>query len=104
MLLRMGDDENKNWAEIREAWTKMTGGEVGKSTLCNRYLRIKANFVVISAEDVSSICLVLVLSIKKKKDVVLTQILKHRRIEFHKLRRALKRSLKWRNGTALPKR
>lgn len=51
MLLRM-KDEGKVWAEIREAWEKMTGEKVGKSTLSSRYARIKANFTVLSKDDV----------------------------------------------------
>ncbi|OJD18313.1 hypothetical protein AJ78_01626 [Emergomyces pasteurianus Ep9510] len=51
MLLRMKDDENKPWAEIRQAWEVMTGEKVGGSTLSGRYGRIKANFVVFTPED-----------------------------------------------------
>ncbi|OAX77441.1 hypothetical protein ACJ72_08260 [Emergomyces africanus] len=51
MLLRMKDDENKSWAEIRQAWEEMTGEKVGGSTLCGRYGRMKANFVVFTPED-----------------------------------------------------
>ncbi|OJD24832.1 hypothetical protein ACJ73_03804 [Blastomyces percursus] len=51
MLLRMKDEENKSWAETREAWEEMTGEKVGGSTLCIRYARIKANFVVFTPED-----------------------------------------------------
>jgi hypothetical protein len=53
MLLRMKDEENKPWAEIKEAWEKMTGEKVGGSTLSGRYGRIKANFVILSEGDVS---------------------------------------------------
>lgn len=52
MLLRMKDEENKSWGEIRQAWEEMTGEKVGGSTLCGRYGRIKANFVVFTPEDV----------------------------------------------------
>ncbi|EEH11707.1 conserved hypothetical protein [Histoplasma capsulatum G186AR] len=51
MLLRMKDEENKSWGEIRQAWEEMTGEKVGGSTLCGRYGRIKANFVVFTPED-----------------------------------------------------
>lgn len=53
MLLRMKDEENKPWSEIKTAWEKATGETVGGSTLSNRYQRIKANFTVFSPEDVS---------------------------------------------------
>lgn len=53
MLLRMKDDENKSWAEIRQAWEEMTGEKVGGSTLCGRYGRIKANLMDFTPEDVS---------------------------------------------------
>lgn len=53
MLLRMKDEENKPWSEIKSAWEKATGETVGGSTLSNRYQRIKANFTVFSPEDVS---------------------------------------------------
>jgi hypothetical protein len=49
----MKDEENKPWAEIKEAWEKMTGEKVGGSTLSGRYGRIKANFVILSEGDVS---------------------------------------------------
>ncbi|EZF28518.1 hypothetical protein H109_04304 [Trichophyton interdigitale MR816] len=51
MLLRMKDEENKPWNEIRSAWEKATGETVGGSTLSNRYQRIKANFTIFSSED-----------------------------------------------------
>ncbi|PGH33683.1 hypothetical protein GX50_03510 [[Emmonsia] crescens] len=51
MLLRMKDDENKSWAEIRQAWEEMTGEKVGGSTLCGRYGRIKANLMDFTPED-----------------------------------------------------
>ncbi|KAL1955244.1 hypothetical protein VTO42DRAFT_8903 [Malbranchea cinnamomea] len=51
MLLRMKDEEGRSWAEIRQAWGKLTGDKVGNSTLSGRYARIKANFVVISDDD-----------------------------------------------------
>ncbi|EEQ31275.1 conserved hypothetical protein [Microsporum canis CBS 113480] len=44
MMLRMRDEENKPWSEIRAAWEEITGEAVGGSTLSNRYQRIKANF------------------------------------------------------------
>ncbi|PGH14775.1 hypothetical protein AJ80_05819 [Polytolypa hystricis UAMH7299] len=51
MLLHMKDNENKPWAEIRQAWESMTGEKVGGSTLSGRYARIKANFVTFATED-----------------------------------------------------
>ncbi|KAM5478965.1 hypothetical protein McanCB56680_005855 [Microsporum canis] len=51
MMLRMRDEENKPWSEIRAAWEEITGEAVGGSTLSNRYQRIKANFTVFSAQD-----------------------------------------------------
>ncbi|KLJ11352.1 hypothetical protein EMPG_13375 [Blastomyces silverae] len=51
MLLRMKGEENKSWAEIRQAWEDVTGEKVGGSTLSTRYIRIKANFVVFTPED-----------------------------------------------------
>lgn len=53
MLLRMKDEENKSWADIRKAWMDMTGDEVANSTLSGRYARIKANFMTFPEEDVS---------------------------------------------------
>ena len=53
MLLRMKDEENKSWADIRKAWEDLTGDKVGNSTLSGRYARIKANFVTFHDEDVS---------------------------------------------------
>ncbi|ODH46593.1 hypothetical protein GX48_07332 [Paracoccidioides brasiliensis] len=51
MLLRMKDEENKPWADIRQAWEEMTCEKVGNSSLSGRYSRIKANFVVFKKED-----------------------------------------------------
>ncbi|PGH00125.1 hypothetical protein AJ79_08308 [Helicocarpus griseus UAMH5409] len=51
MLLRMKDDENKPWTEIRQAWEEITGEKIGGSTLSGRYARIKANFVVFKEDD-----------------------------------------------------
>ncbi|KAM5470333.1 hypothetical protein MferCBS49748_002506 [Microsporum ferrugineum] len=51
MMLRMRDEENKPWSEIRAAWEEITGEAVGGSTLSNRYQRIKANFTVFSTQD-----------------------------------------------------
>ncbi|KAL2375259.1 hypothetical protein BDBG_05727 [Blastomyces gilchristii SLH14081] len=51
MLLRMKDEENRSWAEIRQAWEDITGEKVGGSTLCTRYARIKANFIDFTPED-----------------------------------------------------
>ncbi|DAA75565.1 TPA_exp: Uncharacterized protein A8136_1639 [Trichophyton benhamiae CBS 112371] len=62
MLLRMKDEENKPWSEIKTAWEKATGETVGGSTLSNRYQRIKANFTVFSPEDEAKL-------IQYKKDI-----------------------------------
>jgi hypothetical protein len=59
MMLTM-KDEGKSWGEIREAWQAMTGETVGGSTLAGRYQRIKANFVSVSAEDVSAISILII--------------------------------------------
>jgi hypothetical protein len=52
MILRMRDDEGRNWGDITKAWMTMTGIKVGNSTLRMRYTTMKANFVEISGEDV----------------------------------------------------
>lgn len=54
----MKDKDNKTWEEIREAWSAMTGKQVGASTLPVRYQRLKANFMAFTAEDVSITTLV----------------------------------------------
>ncbi|KAE8354114.1 hypothetical protein BDV28DRAFT_147434 [Aspergillus coremiiformis] len=51
MILRMRDEEGKNWTEINESWMKITGIKVGTSTLRMRYTTMKANFVEISVAD-----------------------------------------------------
>jgi hypothetical protein len=53
MVLRMRDEEGRSWSEITNVWTRMTGIKVEGSTLRKRYTAMKANFVSISAEDVS---------------------------------------------------
>ncbi|TKA81975.1 hypothetical protein B0A49_00470 [Cryomyces minteri] len=50
MLLSMRDT-GKAWDEIKEAWEAATGEKVGRSTLPNRYTRLKANVMVFPAED-----------------------------------------------------
>lgn len=50
MLLKRRD-AGAGWSEIRAEWEKITGDTVGKSTLPNRYNRLKANVSVISEED-----------------------------------------------------
>ncbi|KAK2865229.1 hypothetical protein FQN49_003778 [Arthroderma sp. PD_2] len=62
MLLRMKDEENKPWSEIRAAWEEATGEAVGGSTLSGRYQRIKANFTVFTAEDEATL-------MQAKKDI-----------------------------------
>lgn len=52
MIIQMRDKEGKNWGEINESWTKMTGIKVGTSTLRMRYTTMKANFVEFTGEDV----------------------------------------------------
>ncbi|KAK2745675.1 hypothetical protein FQN57_003571 [Myotisia sp. PD_48] len=51
MLLRMKDEQDRPWAEIRKAWEEKTGEPVGVSTLPCRYLRLKANFTVFTDEE-----------------------------------------------------
>ncbi|KAL1851577.1 hypothetical protein Plec18170_006396 [Paecilomyces lecythidis] len=55
LIIQMRDNEGKSWAEIRETWTAMTGIQVGGSTLSNRYIRLKANFVAWTAEEEASL-------------------------------------------------
>ncbi|KAL2352489.1 hypothetical protein BJ546DRAFT_1064223 [Cryomyces antarcticus] len=50
MLLSMRD-AGKAWDEIKEAWEAATGEKVGRSTLPNRYTRLKANVMVFPVED-----------------------------------------------------
>lgn len=45
-------EDGKSWKEINEKWTELTGEEPGKSTLSNRYVRLKANFMVLKKGDV----------------------------------------------------
>lgn len=56
MLIKM-KEEGKTWAEIREAWKKMTGEETKSSTLPNRYSRLKTNLMTLQSGDVSDILL-----------------------------------------------
>ncbi|KAI5303293.1 hypothetical protein KEM56_007701 [Ascosphaera pollenicola] len=53
MLLRMKDEENATWPEIREAWENMTGTKVGRSTLGIRYTRLKASLAVWDEADIA---------------------------------------------------
>lgn len=53
MILRMRDQENRNWGEITKAYVEYTGTQVGGSTLRMRYTTMKANFTSVSDEDVS---------------------------------------------------
>ncbi|OCK79715.1 hypothetical protein K432DRAFT_443679 [Lepidopterella palustris CBS 459.81] len=50
LLLSM-KDSGKTWSEINEAWKAATGETPGKSTLPNRYARLKANITQMKAED-----------------------------------------------------
>jgi uncharacterized membrane protein YdbT with pleckstrin-like domain len=51
----MRDEEGRSWSEITNVWTRMTSIKVEGSTLRKRYTAMKANFVSISAEDVSDL-------------------------------------------------
>ncbi|EEP81402.1 predicted protein [Uncinocarpus reesii 1704] len=62
MLLRLKDQENKTWAEIASAWKEMTGEAAKGTTLSTRYMRIKANFIVLSKEDEAAL-------LKVKKEI-----------------------------------
>ncbi|KAF7595270.1 hypothetical protein BBP40_006770 [Aspergillus hancockii] len=51
MILRMRDEEGRNWGDITKAWSLLTGNTVGNSTLRMRYTTMKANFVEIGEAD-----------------------------------------------------
>ena len=51
-MLRMRE-ENKTWIEINSMWEAMTGEKPGKSTLPNRFARLKANLMSLEKGDVS---------------------------------------------------
>ena len=53
MLFKL-KEEGKSWAVIREAWETMTGEKTKNSTLPNRYVRLKSNFMTLKEGDVSS--------------------------------------------------
>ncbi|QIX01029.1 hypothetical protein AMS68_006546 [Peltaster fructicola] len=44
-------DAGKTWEQIKEQWLELTGEQVAKSSLPNRYQRLKDNFCVLSPED-----------------------------------------------------
>ncbi|OCL10315.1 hypothetical protein AOQ84DRAFT_387595 [Glonium stellatum] len=50
LLLTM-KDAGKSWSEIIAAWKNATGETPGKSTLPNRYARLKANITQMKPED-----------------------------------------------------
>ncbi|OJD34389.1 uncharacterized protein BKCO1_23000123 [Diplodia corticola] len=50
LLLNM-KDQGKSWKEIGEAWKVITGIEPAKSTLPNRYARLRANITTMSETD-----------------------------------------------------
>ncbi|KAL1615509.1 hypothetical protein SLS56_011797 [Neofusicoccum ribis] len=50
LLLSM-KDQGKSWKEINDAWKAATGVEVAKSTLPNRYARLRANITSMSESD-----------------------------------------------------
>ncbi|KAG2414657.1 hypothetical protein HFD88_003848 [Aspergillus terreus] len=62
MILRMRDQENRNWGEITKAYVEYTGTQVGGSTLRMRYTTMKANFTSVSDEDGARL-------LKFKKDI-----------------------------------
>ncbi|KAL5356787.1 hypothetical protein BJX96DRAFT_171929 [Aspergillus floccosus] len=62
MILRMRDQENRNWGEITKAYVEYTGHQVGGSTLRMRYTTMKANFTSVSDEDGARL-------LKFKKDI-----------------------------------
>ena len=53
MLVKM-KEEGKSWAVIRDAWETMTGEKTKSSTLPNRYIRLKSNFMTLKEGDVST--------------------------------------------------
>lgn len=50
LLLSM-KDQGKSWKEIGEAWAAITGTAPAKSTLPNRYARLRANITTMSEAD-----------------------------------------------------
>lgn len=50
LLLTM-KDAGKSWSDIIAAWKDATGDTPGKSTLPNRYARLKANITQMKQED-----------------------------------------------------
>ncbi|KAF4533816.1 uncharacterized protein LTHEOB_3429 [Lasiodiplodia theobromae] len=50
LLLSM-KDQGKSWKEIGEAWAAVTGTAPAKSTLPNRYARLRANITTMSEAD-----------------------------------------------------
>ena len=57
-MLRMRE-EGKTWIEINAMWEAMTGEKPGKSTLPNRYTRLKSNLMTLEKGDVSSLPLLI---------------------------------------------
>ena len=53
MLFKL-KEEGKSWAVIRDAWETMTGEKTKNSTLPNRYVRLKSNFMTLKEGDVST--------------------------------------------------
>ena len=51
-MMRMKED-NKTWIEINAMWEAMTGEKPGKSTLPNRYQRLRSNLMSLEDGDVS---------------------------------------------------
>ncbi|KAF2136118.1 uncharacterized protein K452DRAFT_214369, partial [Aplosporella prunicola CBS 121167] len=54
LLIEM-KDSGKGWEEIRAAWRDLTGQETAKSTLPNRYSRLKANLSNLSDQDLQNL-------------------------------------------------
>ncbi|EON69212.1 hypothetical protein W97_08471 [Coniosporium apollinis CBS 100218] len=50
VLLKM-KEEGKPWAEINDMWEMITGKKPAKSTLPNRYARLKANIEAVKEDD-----------------------------------------------------
>ncbi|RAK97921.1 Gon7-domain-containing protein [Aspergillus ibericus CBS 121593] len=51
LILRLRDEEQRNWDDINKEWMAQTGILVGKSTLRMRYTTMKSNFVDMDGED-----------------------------------------------------
>lgn len=45
-------DAGKAWTEINAEWERLTGKKPGKSSLGNRYARLKANLACVATEDI----------------------------------------------------